>query len=250
MTTKFEAFKALHRQRNPLLLGNVWDANSAIVLQKLGYKALGTSSAAVASVLGYADGENMPFSEYRMIIARMMEHTEVPVSVDLEAGYGNDPNEVVELIKELAEMGVVGINLEDSLVQDNVRTLMDAEEFATKLGSIHDKLKEENVRMFINLRIDTFLLQTPNALEASKERIDWYSNFIDGVFLPCIADPKNIAEIVQHTRLPVNVMTVPDLPDFSSLKDLGVKRISTGNFGYELIYQTFKEHASSLLEDL
>ena len=99
MNERFNHFKNYHYQENPLIIGNIWDVPSALHMQNLGFQALGTSSAAVASMLGYEDGENIPFSEYLMIIKRIMESVEIPVTVDLEGGYGNDSETVFDNIK-------------------------------------------------------------------------------------------------------------------------------------------------------
>ncbi len=247
MKQKFENFRNYHHESDPLILGNLWDVSSSIQLQKLGFKALGTSSAAIASMLGYEDGENMPFSEYLLIISRIAENTELPISVDLEAGYGNDPETVFSNIEELSQLGVVGINLEDSVVKGGSRTLVNVHEFASKLASIHKKIKDANMDMFINLRIDTFLLQLPNALEESIDRIDHYSNFIDGIFLPCISANEDIEKMVNHTTLPLNVMCLPNLADFNTLTKLGVKRISMGNFLFDKMYNQFGETIKTVL---
>ena len=244
----FEEFSNYHDQSDPLILGNVWDVSSALQLEKLGFKALGTSSAAIASMLGYEDGENMPFSEYLQIISRIAVSTELPLSVDLEAGYGNDPETVFSNILALSRLGVVGINLEDSVVDGSSRTLADVHEFTSKLASIHRKIKTANMDMFINLRIDTFLLQLPNALEESIDRINHYSNFIDGIFLPCISASGDIEQIVNCTDLPLNVMSVPNLPDFGELKNLGVKRISSGNFLYDFMYNHLTQKTRAIIE--
>ncbi len=101
--------------------------------------------------------------------------------------------------------------------------------------------------MFINLRIDTFLLQEPNALEESIDRIEHYSNFIDGIFLPCISTNGDIEKIVNHTTLPLNVMCLPNLADFDTLTKLGVKRISMGNFLFDKMYNQFGETIKTVL---
>lgn len=248
MKRKIENFRNYHSQNNPLILGNIWDVPSALRLKKLGFKALGTSSAAVASMLGYEDGENMTFPEYLSIIKGIVEKVELPITVDLEAGYGNDSREVFSNIKALSRLGVVGINLEDSLVENGSRALVSAEEFAHKLAGIHKMMKEEHVDIFINLRIDTFLLQIPTAPEETLERIGQYSNFVDGIFLPCITAHKDIEKIVEATDLPLNVMCMPALSDFSTLAQLGVKRISMGNFLFEKMYSQLEDMIRTIVE--
>ena len=248
MTDKIAAFRALHQTTTPLLLGNVWDAPSASILEKLGFKALGTSSAAVANMLGHQDGEQMPYTEYRAIIRRITAVTDLPVSVDMEAGYTRDPLQVAKHIQELAALGIVGINLEDSLVVENSRQLVDPDDFSRKLAIIRKKLQQYSVDVFINLRMDTFLLNHPQALAESKRRVDLYSDFIDGVFLPCIAKEKDIEAIVSHTRLPLNVMKVSGLPSLKALEGLGVKRISTGNYFHDFMQQALAEEVRSWLD--
>ncbi len=111
-------FKALHYQKTPLLIGNVWDVASTRIATKANFKAIGTSSAAIASMLGYQDGEVMDFSELLYIVQRISVNTKLPLSVDLESGYSRNPLVITEHIRQLAAVGVVGINLEDSIVKE------------------------------------------------------------------------------------------------------------------------------------
>src|SRR5690554_8202756 len=116
-------FKNLHTNEKPFMLGNVWDAHSAQVAGKAGFAALGTSSHAIANLLGYEDGENISVDEHFFIIERVVKASGVPVSVDFEAGYSDDPATVAAYVKKLAGMGVVGINLEDGAVKSGKREL-------------------------------------------------------------------------------------------------------------------------------
>ncbi|STW81467.1 carboxyvinyl-carboxyphosphonate phosphorylmutase [Klebsiella pneumoniae] len=106
-------FNALHQQNQPLLLANVWDASSAQAAQQAGYQALGSSSAAIAAMLGYEDGEEMSFDELFYVVSRIKTVSELPLSVDLEAGYGATTSHIIDNIRRLAHLGVSGINLED-----------------------------------------------------------------------------------------------------------------------------------------
>jgi 2-methylisocitrate lyase-like PEP mutase family enzyme len=108
-------FKELHCQAAPVLICNVWDVVSAKLAQKLGYQAIGTSSGAIAELLGYKDGEEMTFNELVYIVQRITKSIDVPLTVDFEAGYGRDPVGIAERIERLVNLGVVGVNLEDSL---------------------------------------------------------------------------------------------------------------------------------------
>lgn len=231
MITRFEEFRNLHKGENPLLLGNVWNVKSALQYEKLGFSAIGTSSAAIASDLGYEDGENIPFDAYFFIIKRIASAVKIPLTVDLEAGYGNTADNVISNIVKLHQIGVVGINIEDSVVVNSQRTIVDAFDFTVKLKKIAEGIKAKNISIFINVRCDAFLLGLSNALEETKNRIKLYETAdIDGLFVPCITSDHDIKEIATLTKLPLNVMCMPNLPNFGTLQTLGVKRISMGNF--------------------
>jgi 2-methylisocitrate lyase-like PEP mutase family enzyme len=238
MNTISEQFKALHQQTEPLLLGNVWNVQSAVILQKQQYKAIATSSMAIAETLGYQDGEQMPFDEYLLIIKRIKASTTIPLSVDLEAGYGETEEEIVKNIKLLHNLGIAGINIEDSVVNNYSRSIVSADDFTKKLAGITARLKALNINIFINVRCDTFLLGLPNACVEAVNRINLYEKSgVNGIFFPCITAIDDIKTTVNCTRLPVNVMCMPGLPDFEVLRSLGVKRISMGSFLNNAVYK-------------
>lgn len=237
----FNKFKSLHAHSTPLLICNVWDASSAKIANKLGFEAIGTSSAAVAETLGYEDGENMPFSELLFVVEKITSATSTPLSIDIESGYSNDPEITTNYIKALVKLGVVGINIEDSSVLNGVRTIQKAQDFAEYLSSIKAKLENEGVDIFINVRTDTFLLDVSDTIEETKYRADLYQAAgADGMFIPCITKNNDIKTIVSHTDLPINVMCMPDLPDFKELTELGIKRISMGNFLHQQLFAHFE----------
>lgn len=249
MTTKFEEFRKLHLGEIPLLLGNVWNVQTALQYEKLGFKAIGTSSAAVASDLGYEDGEDMPFEDYFFMIKRIAVSTALPLSVDLEAGYGNTTEAIIATMTRLHEVGVVGINIEDSVVNNSQRTIEDVERFTIKLKAIVDGLTKRNIPMFINVRCDAFLLDLPNALEEAKHRIKQYQTAnIDGIFLPCITNADDIRTIIETIDIPLNVMCMPNLPNFETLKALGVKRISMGNFMHTFLNKQLEEVTKEIIK--
>lgn len=241
-------FKDLHVQYTPLLLCNVWDAASAQVAEKLGFQAIGTSSAAIAAMLGDEDGENIGFSELLNIVAKIKASTELPLTVDLESGYGRDPIQIAENISQLVNLGVVGINIEDSIVQTE-RTLIDATVFKEKLQSINQWLNDKGIGVFINVRTDTFLLGVEHPVQETLSRIKLFeSTGVDGIFVPCIEKESDIEIITSSTNLPVNVMCMPNLPDFEKLKALGVKRISMGNFLFDKMYRQFENTLDSVVK--
>lgn len=250
MKSAFERFKQLHEVKELLVLPNAWDARSAAILGEIGYKAIGTSSAAVASALGYADGQNMTFDEYLMVIKRIVASINVPLTVDLEMGYGTTPAAIYANARQLADIGVAGINLEDSTLSASKRTLGKAEQFAATIQYIKDNLQRDGKSLFINARCDTYLLKISDARKESARRAKLYASAgADGLFLPMITQEEDIVDAVAASALPLNVMCIPGLPDFAKLESLGVQRASMGPFLMMKAYGDVKDLASKVLQE-
>ncbi|MBQ4810011.1 carboxyvinyl-carboxyphosphonate phosphorylmutase [Pseudoalteromonas luteoviolacea] len=225
-------FEMLHQQTQPLLIANVWDAESVKRAESAGYQAIGTSSAAVAAVLGYEDGEQMPFEALLFMVKRISASSSLPLSVDIESGYSRDPKEVAANIRQLVDLGVVGVNIEDSRVTQT-RALIDKDTFAASLSEIMGHLRASDTQVFVNVRCDAFLLGLDNATEEAVKRAKSYQSAgADGLFFPCVTVESDIKAVVAATPLPINVMAMPELPTFDALSKLGVKRISMGNFAH------------------
>lgn len=221
----------MHNNPDLFVLPNVWDAKSAQVFQEEKSPAIATSSAAVAGALGYADGEGMPFKDYLFIIGRILSVVNIPLTVDIEMGYGSGDGQIQENVLTLARMGVAGINIEDSAIDQSGRHLKDGATFAKTVERLKNRLATENTPLFINVRCDTYLLDIKNKQQETADRLKMYEAAgADGIFLPCIAAEADIAAAVAGTTLPLNVMCIPGLPDFDRLNQLGVKRISMGPF--------------------
>jgi 2-methylisocitrate lyase-like PEP mutase family enzyme len=249
MRTEVDVFRKLHYQQAPLLLGNAWDVQSAQTLQDVGFAAVATSSAAVARSLGYRDGEDMPFEDYLFIIARMKKVLHVPFSVDLEAGYGATPAMVADHIAQLHALGIVGINLEDTLVKNGERQLQEINAFADKLAEIIELLAARSIDMFLNVRTDAFLLRMPNALEESLKRIEAYQALqIDGLFLPLALAEDDILALLKLSKLPLNLMCVNGLPSYEALSNWGVKRISMGSLFHTFAFHAMEKTATEVLK--
>jgi 2-methylisocitrate lyase-like PEP mutase family enzyme len=240
-------FKELHQQETPLILCNVWDAASAHIAEKLGYQAIGTSSAAIATSLGKTDGQNICFDTLLAVVKQISEVTTLPLSVDIEAGYADTPKEIVDNIAKLAKLGVVGINIEDSQLINGRRSLVDKHDFSEKLSLVKALLNDANIEMFINVRSDTYIADAATALPETIERISLYEGAgADGIFFPCLTAPDEISKIVTHSTLPINVMCMPELASFDQLQQLGVKRISMGNFVYDNLLAHLEKTLSSI----
>ena len=222
-------FDSLHRTGRLLILGNAWDAMSARSLEKAGFSAIGTSSAAMARTLGFEDGERIPFPDMLRLSRAVVESVSLPVSVDVEAGYGNDLEQVCANLERVVEIGAVGINIEDSLCKET-RELVSAEAFAALLEGIRNFLSRRDFRLFLNARCDAYLLNLPDKRKESLRRSRLYEQAgADGIFLPRISAPDEIAEVVATVALPLNVLVGADVPEPQALERLGVSRLSLGS---------------------
>lgn len=233
----------LHKSEKPLVICNAWDVSSAKLADKLGFKVIGTSSAAIAAMLGYNDGEEISFDELLYIVKRIKANTDLPLTVDIESGYSTNTSAIVENLQKLIQLGVEGINIEDSIVSPQ-RQLVDPDIFSK---TINDISKEIDNKLFINVRTDTYLLDIPGKLNETLIRISKYEQAgANGIFIPCLTDHRDIERICSSTKLPINVMCMPDLSDFSTLYNLGVKRISMGNF----VFETNQKNLEQLLNGI
>ena len=233
MTTSIEQFKNLHQQSTPFIVGNVWDAHSAQLAEKAGFQGLGTSSHAIANALGYADGQKISVDEILFMVDRIVKAVKIPVSVDFEAGYSSDPEEVAAYVKQLVDVGVVGINLEDGVVKDGERRMEDPKILAHKIKAI-----KAVTSVFINARADTYTTEHSDALNESIRRANQYAEAgADGIFIPLIEKEDDIKAVLTAISLPLNVFATPKLPNYDSLGALGVKRISYGAKWYEQLVE-------------
>jgi 2-methylisocitrate lyase-like PEP mutase family enzyme len=247
--TSFKTFSQLHHNPTPLLLGNIWDVHSAQLFEQAGYKAIGTSSQAVARSMGFEDGENLPFDLLLQIVKRVTKVVSIPFTVDIEGGYSRSAEDIIENIKALYDAGVVGINLEDT-VPGATRQLLPVDEFRKILSAVAEGLSKNNMEVFLNVRTDGFLLGMPSALAVTLERIKGYEDAgAHGIFVPCITAREDIRQVVNATHLPINVMCMPELPNFNELGALGVKRISMGPFVSTLINKKATEAITTVLKD-
>ncbi len=238
-------FEKLHQSDRPLLLGNVWDAHSAQLAEQAGFSALGSSSHAIANLLGYEDGENISFDELFFIVQRIVKAVSIPVSVDFEAGYSTDPEEVASHAKRLADAGVVGINIEDGIVKDGKRVLGPEEDLVAKIKAI-----KKHTGLFINARTDTYTTKQDDALHVSIARARAYQEAgANGIFVPLIEKPEEIKSFTSSVTLPLNVFLTPDLPAYDQLAALGVKRLSHGAKLYEWLAKQTEEALQSYHKD-
>jgi 2-methylisocitrate lyase-like PEP mutase family enzyme len=221
-----KSFLARHHAPPVLLLPNAWDALSARLFVAAGFDAIATTSGGVAWALGYPDGEHCPWREVIAATERIVRSAQVPVTADIEAGYGATPSDVAAHVAEIIQAGVVGINLEDGL-HGPMRSIEDA---VARLGAAREAAHEEGVPIVLNARCDVFHLQhgaEDTRLAATVERCKAYlAAGADCVYPFGLRDPATIAKFVKAVDGPVNITGRPGMPDAAALERLGVARIT------------------------
>lgn len=222
------ALRAAHVPGAPLVLPNVWDAATARAVERAGFPVVATSSAAVAESLGYADGEDAPAEEMAAAIARIVRAVRVPVTADVERGYGLSPEHVAGL---LIGAGAVGCNLEDS--DPRTGSLVDADQHAEFLYAVRRAASAAGADLVINARIDTYLgrdVPAPDRLAETIRRAHLYiAAGADCVYPILAAAREDIAAITAGIDAPVNILMRPGVPSLNDLAVLGVARVSFGH---------------------
>jgi 2-methylisocitrate lyase-like PEP mutase family enzyme len=219
----------LHRPGDPVVLPNAWDPPSARRLAATGAPALATTSVGVAEALGYEDGEVTPGEEMLAAVGRIAAAVEVPVTADLEAGYGLDAD---ELVAGLLEAGAVGLNQEDT--DHTTGRLADPDAHAERLAAIKDAGRRAGVDVVLNARVDSFLRAAPDAdpepvLDDAVARGRRYAEAGADCVYPFAARGRAaIRRLVEQTGAPVNIVAVPGGLRRSELAALGVARVSFG----------------------
>lgn len=229
---KTDALRALHRPGKPLLLPNAWDVPSARAVVAAGLPAVATSSAAVADTLGYADGEAAPVNEVLDAVARIAAAVPVPLTADMERGYGLPP---AELVERLAAAGVAGCNLEDS--DPATSSLVDVDRQADFLAAV--RAAADHYGLVINARVDTFL-RASTLDDAVRRGQRYLAAGADCVYPILCSDPEMIRVLVAELGT-VNILASPSAPPVSKLAGLGVARISWGAYAHRAVMAQFSE---------
>ncbi len=247
---KAKAFRALHVPGDPLLLFNVWDAGSAAAVAKAGAKAIATGSWSVAAANGFADGEKMDPEISFAAIGRIAAATGLPVTADLESGYGDAPEAVGRAVARALAAGAVGCNLEDSFPADG--SLRDVAAQVDRYKAARRAAAEAGIDLFLNARTDVFF-QKPaqdhdtGMVEAALERARAYADAgASGLFVPGLVDLALIARLVSASPLPVNVMRTGAEPSISALAEAGVARVSHGPAPYLLAMAALEQAAREI----
>jgi 2-methylisocitrate lyase-like PEP mutase family enzyme len=246
-TRKAEQFRALHIPGKPLVLFNIWDVGSAKAVATGGAQAIATGSWSVANANGFADGERIPLSFAIDNLRRIVGATELPVTIDLESGYGDTSEVIAEPIGLAIDAGAVGCNLEDSFpANGKLRATVDQ---AARIRRARQTADAANIRFFINARTDVFFQRAAEhhddaMVTEAHERARAYAEAgADGLFAPGLADINLIARLAKASPLPLNIMVGDTTPSLRGLAECGVARVSHGPRPYLLAMKALEEAA-------
>ncbi|GAA3090253.1 isocitrate lyase/phosphoenolpyruvate mutase family protein [Pseudonocardia yunnanensis] len=245
-TDRATRFRQLH-ETGVLVLPNAWDAASARLIEDAGAQAIATTSAGVAWSLGHADGNHLPRELAADAVRRIVGVVSVPVTADIETGYGETPAELRSTIEAIIAAGAVGINIEDAGVP-----LRETGEQAGRIRTVREAADATGVPLFVNARIDTYLRQVGDPagrLDETVSRARAYINAgADGIFVPGLLDVETLRELAGLLPVPLNVMAGPGAPAVAELAALGVRRVSVGTAIAQAAYATARRGARELLD--
>lgn len=248
MTDLVRQFHQLHVAGDPLVLFNVWDVGSSQAVAKAGAKAIATGSASVAMANGFGDGQQVPMELALANAKRIVEAVDLPVTVDFEGAYSDDPAEGARNIAQLAETGAVGCNFEDQIVGgEGLHPIaLQAERIAAAREAVGPDF-------FINVRTDLFL-KAPREThdgamldEAIARVLAYASAGASGFFVPMLGDLGLLRRLCEASPLPVNFMTYPNCPSKADVAATGVARISHGPFPYMALMGQLTEAARAAI---
>lgn len=236
--------RQLHQGPAPLLLPNVWDVASARLIEELGFPAVATSSAAIANSLGYPDGQRISRAEMLAAVARIAGRVRVPVSADMEAGYGDDLDRCA---RELIAAGAVGLNLEDA--EDDA--LLPLERQLRRIELLTTAAAREGVPLVLNARCDAFFLSRAPAgfdpmAEAVRRSQAYRAAGTDCIFLPGLRDLALVRRFLEASPGPLNLLGGPGMPSPAELAAAGVRRISLGSGPYRAALGLLRQIAGDL----
>jgi 2-methylisocitrate lyase-like PEP mutase family enzyme len=249
-----EAFRALHVRGQPLVLYNIWDAGTARAVAAAGAQALATGSWSVAAAHGWEDGEQVPLEFALANVARIVASVELPLTMDLESGYGASATEVGRTIAAVIEAGAVGCNLEDS--EPATGALRDPGQQVERLSGARRAADASGIPFFINARTDVFLVAPAKqhdlaCVAAALDRARRFADAgADGFFVPGLVDEELIARVVAGSPLPVNVMAAPGAPPMERLREVGVARVSHGPGPYRMLMKALTAAARAEFDRL
>ncbi|MGH9513448.1 MAG: isocitrate lyase/PEP mutase family protein [Terriglobales bacterium] len=244
-----EAFRKMHCGPRVLLLPNVWDVASARIVEEAGFESVATSSAGVAFSLGYPDGQRISRAEMLAAVARIARAVRVPVTADVEAGYGERPEDAARTASEAIAAGAVGMNLEDGR-DDPAHPLIDLTLAVEKIRAVREAALAAGIPIVLNARTDVYLEQVgppESRYDETVRRLAAYRDAgADCLFAPGVRDEATIERLVSDLKWPLNILAGPGSPAISRLQELGVSRVSLGSGPMRATLGLFKRLAEEL----
>lgn len=249
---KAEWLRAMHHRPSPLVLPNAWDVITARIFEGVGFPAVGTTSAGMAAALGYADGSYLPVEMLEPALRRMVEAVQVPITADIEAGYGRTTQDTVDNVHRLIDTGIAGINIED-FAGKPYDALIPIEIQVERITAIRELAGAVGIPLVINARIDAVF---HSGLEGSAlmDEILWracqYQQAgADCIFVFGVHDASTIKKLVLGISGPLNIMVGTGVPSAMELASLGVARISMGPAALLVAMRAVKQVAAELFTD-
>ena len=227
-----DTFRTMHHGPRLLLLPNAWDAMSARIFEAAGFDAVATTSGGLAWALGFPDGEQAPWNEVLAATARIARTVRVPVTADIEGGYGETPDEVAAHVTDVIRAGAVGINLEDGTRRADlpIRSIDDA---VARIGAARAAARAEGVPLVINARVDLYHKKFGDDATRFAATVRWGNAYMaagaDCIFPFGLTDLAVVAALATALKAPINVVGRAGMPDLSELEKLGIARVSTAS---------------------
>ena len=247
-TVKAETLQALINAQETLILPNVWDVGSARVVAEAGYPVIATTSAGIAWSLGYPDGEVISRDEMLSVVRRISDRVALPVTADMEAGYGEDPTAVADTVIATLDAGAVGANIEDSSSQGAGYRILDYDLSVARIRAGKEASEAAGVPFVINARTDVFRGgKDENSLDEAIRRCNAYLEVGAGcVFVPFVRDRETMEKLVAAIDGPVNVLANPAAPSLDELRQIGIARVSIGGLFSLMIYTQVRDACAEL----
>jgi 2-methylisocitrate lyase-like PEP mutase family enzyme len=248
---KAEDFRRMHQAPPILVLPNAWDVASARIFASVGARAIATSSAGVAFVLGYPDGQKIPRRLMIESIARIAASVDLPVTADVESGYGPGVADATETAQAVIDAGAIGLNFEDA-TNDPAHPLFPVDTQRKRIEAVRDAAERAGIPLVINARTDVFLAEVGEPSTRFAEtvrRVNAYrQSGADCLFIPGVTDADTIRRLVRELAGPLNILVGPGAPPIAELQSIGVSRVSVGSQIARATLATARDAARELLE--
>jgi 2-methylisocitrate lyase-like PEP mutase family enzyme len=250
LIAKAEKLQSLIDADEMLVLPNVWDVAGARIVAEAGYPVIATSSAGVAWSLGHPDGEIISRDDMLFMVKKIADAVDLPVTADMEAGYGEVPEAVADTVVATLEAGAVGANIEDSSSQQAGHPMLDYDLSVARIRAGKAAADASGVPFVINARTDVFFGGgTDSSLEDAIKRGNAYLEEGAGcVFVPFVRDRETMEKLVAGIDGPVNVLANPASPNLDELREIGIARVSIGGLFSLMIYTNLRDACAEMKE--